>query len=229
MIAVIGDIHGCFFTLNELVKKVRLKYPGIQLYSVGDLVDRGNFSFEVIEFIQAENIIFTAGNHDYMFLYFFNYPKNQLGKSWIFNGADQTILSYKNRLHKIPDHLKLIARAPLFLNLDDCFISHAGISSNFKSFFSSGVLSDIDYLEEFVNRTLESPSGILWSRESLLNIGKLQIVGHTRREEIYFDEQSNSVYIDTSAVGKIKLSAVIVDNNKVIDSISVPTFSEDVD
>ncbi len=51
MIAVIGDIHGCFNTLKELVGKVKGKYPGIKIYSVGDLVDRGNFSYEVLDFI----------------------------------------------------------------------------------------------------------------------------------------------------------------------------------
>ena len=41
MVAVIGDIHGCFKTLKKLVEEVRKKYPEIPLYCVGDLVDRG--------------------------------------------------------------------------------------------------------------------------------------------------------------------------------------------
>ena len=67
MVAVIGDVHGCFYTLKQLVDKVRNKYSSIEIFCVGDLVDRGNHSFEVIEYIIAENIKFTLGNHDYMF------------------------------------------------------------------------------------------------------------------------------------------------------------------
>jgi len=40
MIAVIGDIHGCFYTLSELVLRIKAKYPDIPLYCVGDLIDR---------------------------------------------------------------------------------------------------------------------------------------------------------------------------------------------
>jgi serine/threonine protein phosphatase 1 len=47
MIAVIGDIHGCFLTLQKLVQKLKTDFPRITIYSVGDLVDRGNFSYEV--------------------------------------------------------------------------------------------------------------------------------------------------------------------------------------
>ena len=39
MIAVIGDVHGCFYTLKQLVDKIRTKYPSISIYCVGDLVD----------------------------------------------------------------------------------------------------------------------------------------------------------------------------------------------
>ncbi len=51
MIAVIGDVHGCYYTLKQLVDKIRKKYPAISIYCVGDLVDRGNYSFEVIDFV----------------------------------------------------------------------------------------------------------------------------------------------------------------------------------
>ena len=50
-IFVIGDIHGCFLTLSELYDQIKSKFPTIEIYSVGDLVDRGNKSFEVIEYI----------------------------------------------------------------------------------------------------------------------------------------------------------------------------------
>ncbi|HVO73095.1 MAG TPA: metallophosphoesterase, partial [Ignavibacteriaceae bacterium] len=75
MIAVIGDIHGCLNTLSDLVSKIEKKYPELNLYCVGDLIDRGNFSCEVMDFISKKNIKFTPGNHDYMFYYFIKFPK----------------------------------------------------------------------------------------------------------------------------------------------------------
>ncbi len=125
MVAVIGDIHGCYFTLKELVSQIKNKYPDIKLYSVGDLVDRGNFSYEVINFIVSEKIRFTPGNHDYMFYYFIHEPGSEMGGIWIYNGSETTVQSYRDKVSDMYKHLDMIIKAPLFYNLDDCFISHA--------------------------------------------------------------------------------------------------------
>ena len=60
MIAVISDVHGCVNTLKSLVKKVEKKYPKIPLYCVGDLVDRGNFGFETVEYVISKDKICTG-------------------------------------------------------------------------------------------------------------------------------------------------------------------------
>ena len=117
MVAVIGDVHGCLNTLQELVKKIKSLYASIPLYCVGDLIDRGNFSFEVLEYVKDEGIKFTPGNHDYMFYYFIKKPATNMGASWIYNGFEKTISSYDNRFDKIADHLEIITQAPLFFNL----------------------------------------------------------------------------------------------------------------
>lgn len=228
MIAVIGDVHGCYNTLVKLVDEIEKKYPSLKIYCVGDLVDRGNFSFEVVEFIISKKIIFTPGNHDYMFYYYFTSPNSHLGRSWIYNGYEPTLRSYENRTEKIDEHLKLIISAPLFIDHQDCFISHAGISSLFQKELTETPLKNIDKFTELVKREITNDHGIIWCRDELMNLGKLQIVGHTRQFEIKFDEKSNSVYIDTAAVASNKLSAVVVDNNKIKEKISVFTDPMDV-
>lgn len=228
MVAVIGDIHGCYNTLVELVKNIREKYPDIQLYCVGDLVDRGNFSYEVIEFVIAENIRFTPGNHDYMFYHFIKEPQSQLGRAWLYNGSEPTITSYENRLEKISEHLEVIISAPLFINLKDCFISHAGISQFYRSRIPKYLFDDHEALDSILKKDIGNEHGILWTRDRLINIGKLQVVGHTRQEKINLYTPGNAVYIDTSVYTGNKLSAVVIDNSKIIESFSVPTFSEDI-
>lgn len=228
MIAVIGDIHGCINTLKELVEKVYLKYPGIKIYSVGDLIDRGNFSYEVLEYVKSENIKFTPGNHDYMFYYFVNFPASEMGTSWLYNGCEPTISSYEKKYDKVEPHLKFILEAPLFMNLDDCFISHAGISVHYKSIFPENFKDDLSVIESYIKKDVIERHGVLWTRSELLNIGKLQIVGHTRQEEVFYNKKSDTLYIDTSVYTGNKLSAVIIDNNKMTDKISVATRPEDI-
>ena len=101
MIAVISDIHGCVNTLKKLVEEVRQKYPKISLYSVGDLVDRGSFGFEVVEYIISEKIKFVPGNHELMFYHFMKNPFSDMGRNWIYNGYETTILSYDGHHDKI--------------------------------------------------------------------------------------------------------------------------------
>ena len=229
MIAVIGDVHGCLYTLQELVKKIKSLYSSVPLYCVGDLIDRGNFSFEVLEYVNQEEIKFTPGNHDYMFYYFIKKPATNMGASWIYNGFEKTISSYDNRFDKISEHLDLILQAPLFYNLPECFICHAGISERFKSSLGKEPLKNIEKLNAEMQKSITSEHGILWTRDELLNLGKLQIVGHTRKQDVTYQKWNNVAYIDTSAYTCNKLSAVIVDGGEIIAKHSVPTSNKDID
>ena len=228
MVAVIGDIHGCYFTLKKLYEEVKERYPDIHIYSVGDLVDRGKFSYEVVEFIRKNRIKFTAGNHDLMFYYFITHPNHPLGKPWVYNGCEATMESYGEGSSKMRDHFTVINKAPLFFNHRDCFISHAGISSFYNKKFKNGILNRIEELEELLNDDLNSMHGVIWTRDQLMDIGKLQVVGHTIFSDVYHDKKSNALYIDTSAFAGNKLTAAIIDDNKMIDSISVETVPVDI-
>ncbi len=227
MITVIGDIHGCFNTLEKLIEKISVKYADIPLYCVGDLVDRGNFSYEVMEYFAEHKIPFTPGNHDFMFYYYMKEPSSVMGRAWHHNGSETTLRSYQGRWEKVNAHLEMVKEAPLFINHKDCFISHAGISTYYKSKFKDDVLGDNELLEKIFRNDLIEEHGLLWTRDKLINIGKLQIVGHTRFAEPKHDLLNNVLYIDTAAVANNKLSAAIVDENKIVEIISQETIPID--
>lgn len=229
MIAVIGDVHGCYYTLQNLVEKIKTKYPGIKIYCVGDLVDRGNYSLEVIDFMLEQGIEFTRGNHDVMFYSYYKDPFSSMGRNWMHNGAPSTIQNYEEHPEKLNEHLDSILKAPLFIDTEDAFISHAGISSIYANQITKNTFKDLNLLNEILERDLSESHSIIWCRSSLMNIGKLQIVGHTHRKETFFDEQSNTFYIDTTAFGQNKLSSVIVDKNKILEIIDQPTSKQDAD
>ncbi|MFE6858085.1 metallophosphoesterase family protein [Nocardia sp. NPDC057668] len=61
---IIGDIHGCFDELGELVAKVELGVDDL-LVGVGDLVDRGPQPLEVVDFFRGRpNSVALMGNHE---------------------------------------------------------------------------------------------------------------------------------------------------------------------
>jgi serine/threonine protein phosphatase 1 len=229
MIAVISDIHGCYHTLLELIKKIKKKYGDIPLYSVGDLVDRGNFSFEVIELIKSENIKFTKGNHDVMFYYFMKEPFNPLGQIWLYNDYEKTVKSYQENDNQFSEHLEIIKQAPLFYNTDDCFISHAGISNNYKNTINEETVGDAQKLESILLPDLGTEHSIIWCRGELIDIGKLQVVGHTAKFEVRINKKNNTAYIDTAVYIGNKLTAIIVEENKILDILSVRTNIKDIE
>ena len=228
MVAIIGDIHGCYYTLVELYNKIRKNYPDIPVYCVGDLVDRGNFSFEVMNFIIENKIWITPGNHDYMFYHFFKDPASIFAKSWFFNGNETTLESYENRQAAMFEHIDFIKDASLYFDLPDCFISHAGVSYIYEKYLPKNFTDDLSILDSYIKSDLRTDRGVLWTRDPLLNLGKLQVVGHTKQQEITLVEDSHSVYIDTGACVGNKLSAIIVQNSNITETIEEKTHLDDI-
>jgi bis(5'-nucleosyl)-tetraphosphatase (symmetrical) len=62
----IGDIHGCFETLQGLLRRIAFDPRQDRLWLVGDLVNRGPRSLEVLRWAveQGEHIVAVLGNHD---------------------------------------------------------------------------------------------------------------------------------------------------------------------
>lgn len=62
----IGDIHGCFKTLQKLLRKIRFDRRRDRLWLVGDLVNRGPRSLAVLRWAaeQGDRLIAVLGNHD---------------------------------------------------------------------------------------------------------------------------------------------------------------------
>lgn len=100
MTYVIGDVHGDYDTLLELTDRLPRES---KLIFTGDLIDRGEKSKEVVNFVKENNHKSVMGNHEMMMFTYGrsvlntcknNAPLNHQYLPWYQNGGTATLLSY---------------------------------------------------------------------------------------------------------------------------------------
>ena len=93
---VIGDIHGRMDLLERLLDRLDPTHP---LVFVGDYVDRGENSAEVLVYLSelsaedGRSVCCLKGNHEEMLLEFIEEPEKR-GGVWLRNGGLQTLSSF---------------------------------------------------------------------------------------------------------------------------------------
>ena len=102
---VIGDIHGMLRPLEALVAAISRRDPGAHLIFVGDYVNRGPDSRQVIDLLLTlPHATFLRGNHDDIFdlilhgdcyMCHKDAPDAVAGFAWFMeHGLDKTLVSY---------------------------------------------------------------------------------------------------------------------------------------
>jgi predicted phosphodiesterase len=67
---VIGDVHGCLDELKALLQQCEYDVTkGDQVLLLGDLVNKGPYSAEVVRFVRESKMLCLRGNHDDHALY----------------------------------------------------------------------------------------------------------------------------------------------------------------
>lgn len=134
---VIGDIHGSLNELKALIKDVDRTTTRIIL--VGDLIDRGEDSEGVIDFVRENNIECVQGNHERMLIECLPYIESNnlwaLGDSdWYLNGGKDVVYKYSS-LDKLVQDAYWLDTLPMYIETGifnqegkELLVSHAWVS-----------------------------------------------------------------------------------------------------
>lgn len=199
---VIGDIHGCFKTLMALLKQL----PDDKIFFVGDLIDKGPRSYEVVKFvIDHPEMQSVRGNHEDFMVDTVGFCSLDNYCLWTHprNGGQATIDSYKEHFPAMKDrelkdlipkdHLHFLDCLPEFIIEDNLFISHSA--------YSGFDLNDQEMIEDM--QTWDKLRSLRWYRGTPRRVVKdskeyFHIFGHTPNPGVIkTDFYAN---IDTGAV-----------------------------
>ena len=192
----IGDIHGCANALKTLVDAIQ-PGPADTLILLGDYVDRGPQSSEVVEtlcnLVGTCNLVPLIGNHELIM------QQGLQGadpfRFWMTCGGDATLASYGGDIQNIPQHhLVFFQNCRAFYETENHIFVHASYQPH-------------------VPMTEQDPEVMFWEH---LNeevpaphcTGKKVIVGHTPQIDGEIYDMEHLTLIDTFCFGGKWLTAL---------------------
>ena len=190
-IFAIGDIHGSFDRLQDLMQKIPVDFANDTLVFIGDYIDRGPASVEVVEYLldlkkRVPGIIFLKGNHEDMLE---KYLDGTDRFTYLLNGGQNTLDSYLSKTDRSgsfpipPDHMEFFKSLRLYYETEAYIFVHAGLRPK-------------------VPLASQETEDLLWIRDKFIyskyNFGKPVVFGHTPLEKPLVEP--NKIGIDTGAV-----------------------------
>ena len=218
---VVGDIHGCYDELIQLVNSLNIDAEKDTIIFVGDYFDRGPKSYEVWKYLcelkqnMGERCVLLRGNHEVMMIDYLNHTDS----CWTYNGYKPTIQSFwENNNIPLNDIADWIKKETVFYYSSELFdVVHAG--------------RELDDLSK------EDKDTLIWDRSLFQGrdwCGKFTFIGHTALQnkpailskgvkelldygKEYDIPNSGVIDIDTGCVYGNKLTAAeMTENNKII-------------
>lgn len=189
---VVGDIHGSFRQLMQILLKMDFDFKKDRLFSVGDLCDRGPHSDEVLKWMDYKWFIPVIGNHETLVL---GYVQKLINFDILIKvGADWWFEIEEDKQERIVEYFE---KLPIALEIETSNgkvgVVHATCPTDSWEDFKLGLSSDEGY--KYANKAI-------WTYAKEENKRKIAdidyvVVGHTTQNEHL--QWENVFLIDTGA------------------------------
>ncbi len=226
---VVGDIHGGFKALKQLLETTNLPKDTKYIF-VGDYVDGWSESAEVvsylIDFSEINDCIFLRGNHDELLYKYLKFGESN--PMWLSQGGESSIKSYAKFSESEKEK-----NVKFFENLENYYID-----SENRLFLHAGFTNQHGPQHEYYpnlvywDRTLWEMACAMDSSISeeddqypkRLKLFKEIYIGHTPVTRVGFEKPANFANVwnvDTGAAFKGKISMLDIDSKEIWQSESV--------
>lgn len=211
---IIGDIHGCFDETQVLLDRIKFNEKKDTLICLGDLMDRGPKSWEVLKCfmslrkVMGDRLVLIRGNHDDMCI------ENR--EWWKWNGRKETYKSFNEHNEDPLDCVKwLKCNTTIVEEFPEFNVVHGGCVGDWRS---------------------NNEFDLMWNREAFefdAYDGKLFFIGHTPvstptlsvfgKKKVAFEynkkyslPETGLLNIDTGCAYGYWLTACVIEKNKMI-------------
>lgn len=208
---IIGDVHGCYYTLKKLVKE-NWNPESSLLIQVGDLVNKGPNSAQSVAYWlklrkkYPESVFMVRGNHEQLLV-------QAIKRPYLYNPCNKVRSEIRKSDLNLKKVKKWLVSLPLKWENDHILITHAGVAKDAADPYR-----------------ISSRQGVLYNKGPLKNIGKLQVKGHSIVEgsKPVFNSRENAWYIDTGAWNKKFLTALrLTPTGETLEIVRVETDERD--
>jgi diadenosine tetraphosphatase ApaH/serine/threonine PP2A family protein phosphatase len=201
---VIGDLHGCFDELTDLIELVNLRRDD-RVVAVGDLIVKGPKSREVLDlFIQDKRFSSVIGNHDRKLRQHWRGEPTRLTKE-----QKATLVQLDVQRQRYSDFLRSL---PFTIDLGSHLVVHAGVRPGVP--LRRQVTSDLTEIRT-MGANPSSRRGVPWY--TVYRGRKIVLFGHWPAKAPRIARRA--IGLDTACVYGGRLTAFIIESNQFV---SVP-------
>jgi RNA ligase len=152
---VVGDVHGCYDELIQMLDELNFDRQEDVLISTGDLIDRGPKIKEVIDFVMSLPHFYSViGNHEDKCIRYFEGTNVKVA-----NGLQKTIDAFDNKMP--PEVLDFLCGMPMILKVPAGYVVHAGFDPLMLP--EEQQRADCIYMRYYGGRSyFDAFDGILW-------------------------------------------------------------------
>ena len=199
---IVGDIHGCFEEFLALLKKINYDPTVHRLILVGDILNRGPFSFQILKWVQKRGIEMVRGNHEQAFI---EGVSQNLRLNRVFKKLQKDM---KGSLNKWIDWL---SKLPFYIEEKDFLVVHGGLVPKEQPQYSDPhLLMNIRTWDGF-GRDIKNEWNPAWY--SFYKGEKLVVYGHWANQGLNI--RSNTIGLDTGCVYGQKLTGLLLPDRKI--------------
>jgi serine/threonine protein phosphatase 1 len=195
---VIGDLHGAYSVLLNLLDNLKFDGEKDRLFSVGDLVDRGPDSFLCLQLLKEPWFHCVLANHEQMMLEAFK--GGYMGQFWFRNGgmwgihewendreAQKTYVSELDRVERtektkqLLELVDIVAELPFIITIDGpvkTHIIHAEIPPGFE--VSDDILSSPGKVMDLATQQSHDGDFFVWGRFKFMPFFKAELSNHDK-------------------------------------------------